>query len=162
MVDTITQEKIVFLSISEAARVIGYTKEGISLAFKRQKEKGVDFIFVKNKRYKMKKNILRGAGINFSDAPFLVSPFSSREANNTYYTLAASSKVSLNIIISYFNKYPLFSSKFLDYKYLERVAHLIINGQHLTDEGIQIVEFVRSRMNTKRTDFNWDHFKNLY
>ena len=55
VVDTITQEKIVFPSISEAARVIGYTKEGISLAFKRQKEKGVDFIFVKKKRYKIKK-----------------------------------------------------------------------------------------------------------
>ena len=82
--------------------------------------------------------------------------------DNTYYTLDASSKVSLNIIISYFNKYPLFSSKFLDYKDWERVAHLILNGQHLTDEGIQTVEFVRSRMNTKRTDFNWDHFKNLY
>lgn len=85
-----------------------------------------------------------------------------KSTDNTYYTLAASSKVSLNIIISYFNKYPLFSSKFLDYKDWERVAHLILNGQHLTDEGIQIVEYVRSRMNTKRTEFNWDHFKNLY
>ena len=39
-----------------------------------------------------------------------------KSTNNTYYTLAASSKVSLNIIINYFNKYPLFSSKFLEYK----------------------------------------------
>jgi hypothetical protein len=85
-----------------------------------------------------------------------------KSTNNTYYTLAASSKVSLNIIINYFNKYPLFSSKFLDYKDWERVAHLIINSQHLTTEGIQTVEFIRSRMNTKRTDFNWDHLKSLY
>ena len=55
VVDTITQEKIIYPSISEAALAIECTKEGISLAFKRQKEKGVDFIFVKNKRYKLKK-----------------------------------------------------------------------------------------------------------
>jgi len=39
-----------------------------------------------------------------------------KSTNNTYYTLTASSKVSLDIIINYFNKYPLFSSKYLDYK----------------------------------------------
>lgn len=39
-----------------------------------------------------------------------------KSTGNTYYTLAATSKVSLNIIINYFNKYPLYSSKFLDYK----------------------------------------------
>jgi hypothetical protein len=55
VVDTLTQEKIVFTSISEAARAIGFTKEGISLAFKRQKEKGVEFIFIKKKRYMLKK-----------------------------------------------------------------------------------------------------------
>lgn len=54
VVDTITQEKIIYPSISEAARAIELTKEGISLAFKRQKAKGVDFIFVKNKRYRLK------------------------------------------------------------------------------------------------------------
>lgn len=80
-----------------------------------------------------------------------------KSTGNTYYTLTASSKVSLSIIINYFNKYSLYSSKFLDYKDWEKVAKLIINNQHLTDEGIKTVEFVRSRMNTKRVYFNWDH-----
>jgi hypothetical protein len=35
---------------------------------------------------------------------------------NSYYIIAASSRVSLSIIIDYFNKHPLFSSKYLDYK----------------------------------------------
>jgi len=82
-----------------------------------------------------------------------------KSTNNTYYTLAASSKVSLSIIINYFNKFPLYTSKYLDYKDWEEVAHLIINNKHLTVEGIKTVEFVRSRMNTKRTEFNWDHLK---
>lgn len=85
-----------------------------------------------------------------------------KSTNNTYYTLTASSKVSLDIIINYFNKYPLFSSKYLDYKDWEKVAYLILNIQHYTDEGINTVELVRSRINTKRTDFNWDHLKGLY
>lgn len=85
-----------------------------------------------------------------------------KSTNNSYYTLAATSKVSLGIIINYFNKYPLYSSKYLDYKDWEKVAYLMINNQHLTEEGINTVELVRSLMNTKRTDFNWDHLNGLY
>lgn len=64
-------------------------------------------------------------------------------------------------MINYFNKYSLYSSKFLGYKDWEQVAKLIINNQHLTDEGINTVELVRSRMNTKRVYFNWDHLVDL-
>jgi hypothetical protein len=35
---------------------------------------------------------------------------------NSYYTLSASSLKSVDVIIDYFNKYPLYSSKYLDYK----------------------------------------------
>lgn len=85
-----------------------------------------------------------------------------KSTGNSYYTLAAASKVSLAIAINYFNKYPLFTSKYLDYKDWEQVANWLINNQHLTDEGINTVELVRSRMNTKRTEFNWDHLNNFY
>lgn len=85
-----------------------------------------------------------------------------KSTNNSYYTLAASSKTSLDVIIKYFNKYPLFSSKYLDYKDWEKVAYLIINNEHYTDNGINTVELVRSRMNTKRNDFYWNHLNFLY
>jgi LAGLIDADG endonuclease len=39
-----------------------------------------------------------------------------KSTGNEYYTLTASSKISLNIITDYFEKFPLFSSKYLDYK----------------------------------------------
>jgi len=35
---------------------------------------------------------------------------------NEYYTLSASSRKSLTIILNYLDKYPLYSSKYLDYK----------------------------------------------
>jgi hypothetical protein len=36
--------------------------------------------------------------------------------NNEYYTLAASNRKSLIVIVNYLELYPLFSSKYLDYK----------------------------------------------
>lgn len=53
--DTLTREKSIFPSISDAARAINCTKASISLAFKRQKVIGNDFILVKKKRYMLKK-----------------------------------------------------------------------------------------------------------
>jgi len=53
--DTITLEKFIYPSLTEAAMAIDYTKEGISLAFNRQEKKGIDFITVKKKRYILKK-----------------------------------------------------------------------------------------------------------
>jgi hypothetical protein len=39
-----------------------------------------------------------------------------KSTGNEYYTLTASSKLSLNVIVNYLDKYSLFSSKYLDYK----------------------------------------------
>jgi hypothetical protein len=52
-------------------------------------------------------------------ATFLLCNLLTREqkaTGNRYYTLTASSLESLKVIINYFNKYPLYSSKYLDYK----------------------------------------------
>jgi hypothetical protein len=38
-----------------------------------------------------------------------------KSTGNEYYTLTASSKMSLEIIVNYLEEYPLFSSKYLDY-----------------------------------------------
>jgi hypothetical protein len=38
-----------------------------------------------------------------------------KSTGNEYYTLTASSKMSLEKIIKYLDKYPVFSSKYLDY-----------------------------------------------
>ena len=84
-----------------------------------------------------------------------------KSTNNSYYIIAASSKTSLNIIINYFSKHPLFSAKYLDYKDWEKVANKIISQEQYSDEGLRIVELVRSELNDKRTHYNWDHLKGL-
>nr|YP_009327861.1 hypothetical protein [Epichloe festucae]APB96819.1 hypothetical protein [Epichloe festucae]APB96879.1 hypothetical protein [Epichloe hybrida] len=81
---------------------------------------------------------------------------------NEYYIIAATSKVSLYIIINYFNNFPLYSSKYLDYLDWKKAAKLILNNQHYTEEGITEINIIRNKMNSKRIEFNWDHLCCLY
>lgn len=84
-----------------------------------------------------------------------------KSTGNSYYTLAASSRTSLDIIINYLEKYPLFSSKHLDYLDWREIALLILDNNHYTDKGKNRVDFVRKRMNRQRTIFTWDHLCQL-
>lgn len=78
---------------------------------------------------------------------------------NEYYIIAATNKVSLSIIINYFDNFPLYSSKHLDYLDWKKAAELILNNKHYTEEGIKEINIIRNKMNLKRTEFNWDHLK---
>lgn len=84
-----------------------------------------------------------------------------KSTNNEYYILAASSHKSLLIIINYFEMFPLYSSKYLDYQDWSKAAKLILNGQHLTDQGMIEIDSLKNSMNLKRTHFNWDHLNKL-
>lgn len=84
-----------------------------------------------------------------------------KSTNNNYYNLTASSKISLYIIIKYLDKYPLFSIKYLDYKYWKEIVLLILDDKHYTEKGIERTEFVRNSMNLKRTNFTWNHLNEL-
>jgi hypothetical protein len=53
-VEDLENEKTVYNSIREAAKGISCTPQAISTAFIKAEEKGVDFILVKSKRYKIK------------------------------------------------------------------------------------------------------------
>jgi len=81
---------------------------------------------------------------------------------NEYYIFTASSQRSLKIIISYFHKFPLYSSKKLDYKDWNDAANLIFNKDHYTEKGMNEIDIIKKKMNLKRTYFNWDHLNDLY
>ena len=80
---------------------------------------------------------------------------------NLYFNVTASSRKSLLIIITYFKSFPLYSSKFLDYKDWEQAAILILEKDHYTEKGITTIDILKDSMNLKRTYFNWDHLNNL-
>jgi hypothetical protein len=96
---------------------------------------------------------------NFLDCTLLTRE--QKSTGNRYYTLTASKKISLKIIINYLDKYPLLSSKNLDYKDWKEIVLLMFENKHYTEKGISKTELVRSCMNTKRTHFSWDHLLNL-
>jgi LAGLIDADG endonuclease len=81
---------------------------------------------------------------------------------NKYFIIAASSRKSLLIIMTYFKNFSLYSSKYLDYKDWEQAANLIIENNHYTEKGIIKINDLKDHINLKRTYFNWDHLNNLY
>jgi hypothetical protein len=81
---------------------------------------------------------------------------------NEYFIITASSRKSLLTIITYFKYFPLYSSKYLDYKDWEQAAILILDNDHYTEDGIIRINYLKNNMNLKRTYFNWDHLNNLY
>lgn len=80
---------------------------------------------------------------------------------NEYFTITASSRKSLSTIITYFKYFPLYSSKYLDYKDWEQAAILILKNDHYTEDGIIKINYIKNNMNLKRTYFNWDHLNKL-
>lgn len=78
---------------------------------------------------------------------------------NEYFNITASSRISLLTIITYFTSFPLYSSKYLDYKDWEKAATLILSNDHYTEQGMNKIDLLKNNMNLKRTYFNWDHLK---
>jgi len=64
------------------------------------------------------------------------------------------------IITSYLTKYPLMSSKYLNY--LSFFKGLNYLGKRLTSEEILEVRTIKQSMNNSRTEYNWDHLNNFY
>jgi LAGLIDADG DNA endonuclease family protein/cytochrome c/quinol oxidase subunit I len=96
---------------------------------------------------------------NFLNCSLLIRK--QKSTGNEYYHLTASNKLSLDLIVNYLEKYPLFSSKYLDYKDWKKIVLLILEGKHYTEQGINETEYVRNGMNKKRTYFDWNHLNLL-
>lgn len=64
------------------------------------------------------------------------------------------------VITSYLAKYPLMSSKHLNYlSFNKGLAYL---GYRLTREEILELRAIKVSMNNKHTYYNWDHLDNFY
>jgi hypothetical protein len=63
--------------------------------------------------------------------------------------------------MTYFKSFPLYSSKYLDYKDWEKAANIILKNVHYSEKGIIKIDNLRQDINLKRTYFNWDHLDNL-
>lgn len=84
-----------------------------------------------------------------------------KSTGNEYFNITASSRNSLLIIINYFKHYPLYSSKYLDYKDWEKAVEIIIDNLHYTEKGVNKIDLLKSEMNLKRIKFDWNHLETL-
>lgn len=65
-------------------------------------------------------------------------------------------------MISYIEKFPLFTSKQLDYLDWASVVHMMEKGAHLTEIGRMEVGTKKAGMNDNRSIFLWNHLQNCY
>jgi LAGLIDADG endonuclease len=66
------------------------------------------------------------------------------------------------ILKDYLVEFPLFSSKYLNYKDWIEVLDYIINKEHTKLESISNIIRIKSKMNNNRKEYNWDHLQNFY
>ena len=64
-----------------------------------------------------------------------------------------------NMITSYFDKYPLMTSKRLDY--LSFVKGLSYLSKRLTKQEINEIHEIKNSINNNRTYFNWYHLNSF-
>jgi hypothetical protein len=80
---------------------------------------------------------------------------------NSYYIIRVENQNSTKILIDYLNKYPLLSSKYLDFLEWAKSFKIISNKAHMTVQGKHIILAAKNNMNDKRTNFNWEHLNFL-
>ena len=85
------------------------------------------------------------------------------QKDKQYYSfiLMAHSKVSLNLIVNYFNQYPLLSSKYLDYQNWLQILKLQ-QANPMTSSYLDEAFKIRKDFNKSRSTYNWDHLKECY
>ncbi len=78
------------------------------------------------------------------------------------YIISINNNIKLIKVINYFNKYPLLSSKYLDYQNWYSL-YLFIKNNNYTNSHIEVIKlgtYLRSNMNKNRKIFNWKHLYN--
>lgn len=84
------------------------------------------------------------------------------DSNNPQYRIRTTSLKANLAVVNYLVKYPLFGSKFLDYKDWVKVVKLFEQGSLDHKLNMEYVKHIKSNMNDKRTVFVWDHLQNFY
>lgn len=83
------------------------------------------------------------------------------DKKNSYYVIRVENQKSNKILIDYLNKYPLLSSKYLDFLDWEKAFGVITQKDHKTELGKQIISKAKNNMNDNRTYFNWVNLNKL-
>jgi hypothetical protein len=78
------------------------------------------------------------------------------------YEVRTVKRESCEKLINYLSKYPLFSSKYLDFLCWSEIHEINKSKLYKTLEGTNKLISLKSKMNTSRTEFDWKHLDNFY
>jgi hypothetical protein len=116
---------------------------------------------IKDKKGKSKKEIMEQISNFFKVNLKIVNKERPLAGKGLDQYLIRFSNLNTNLIlIDYLEKYPLFSSKYLNYLDFKTVINLIKNKTH--KENNLFILNLKNNMNNKRTVFVWDHLQNFY
>lgn len=76
--------------------------------------------------------------------------------------IVSTSLITNGNIVDYFEKFPLFSSKYLDYLNWKKIYKMQVENTHLTELGLKTCEEIKKNHNSTRTTFTWTHLNNLF
>lgn len=89
----------------------------------------------------------------------------SRMLNNSLchsFTMATFSLASNKAVVEYFQAFPHFSSKHLNYLNWAEAYQMISSKKHLMPEGAKIIYHLKQSMNRQRTEWTWSHLAGFY
>jgi len=89
------------------------------------------------------------------------------DSKNPQYRIRTTNLNANLVLVKYLTEYPLFGSKFLDYKDWVKVLDLFVeqkqNGKPFKHGlNMNYVKKIKSNMNDNRTVYVWDHLQNCY
>lgn len=84
------------------------------------------------------------------------------DTNNPQYRVRTTNLKGNLAVVDYLTRYPLFGTKYSDYKDWVRVVQLFKEKPLNHKVNMVYVKSIKSGMNDKRTLFVWDHLQNFY
>nr|QTG38655.1 hypothetical protein [Ganoderma sp. TQC-2021a] len=106
------------------------------------------------------------SNLNFLEiiAHFLLSSVKAVRVNrpNPEYRVRTTSLNGNLVLENYLSTFPLFGSKYLDFKDWNKVLDYFKSGQFKHKDNIENVISIKSCMKDNRTVFTWDHLNKFY
>ena len=88
-----------------------------------------------------------------------------RSGKQKCYRAKTTSKLGANEVIQYFNRFPLFSSKYLDFLSWKEAQNLIVRNAHHKKYGLvglNKIKELKNSINNNRNEFSWLHLNQFY
>lgn len=118
-------------------------------------------------RFSIDQRMVDADGNSYGEIMKLISSTLNLQLSNitrthgTYYNVASLNNKSILAVIDYFEKYPLLSSKYLDYLCWKEVISIKGFNKTLTAEEKSNILTLKNQMNSQRSQFSWKHLPRI-